>query len=508
MDQPGERKRRQCRLTIHPTRPVEARQPEDRGQQPGTGFLQTAGFRDLQDGHRLRNLRCLERAADAEPGYPVRLRPGQQAVPEFYLAPVGLQESRDRVEQGRLAGAICTDDRGDLASRGDQLHAGQRLKAGEALLNPGYGQGLTGNRQALGGNARTRVALTSGWAGDPTRDSPAGHADQTHHATGEQDADGQQENTVNRYRVLLERTGLQRPENQERRAQRSAPDAVGPADDRRREHGDQHVHREGVRADESRQVGEQGSGDTRREGPQYIGGNLQAKRGTAQRLRQSRALAEHSQRGSERGHDHIAEDKHPYGRDDHRDGVEAGITERLAEQGGTDDAGQAEQASGLGLQDLRDTRDKKDEEERHDRERPVTQAHARYARQQTSQRGQDDRGQDRQRQVSNSVVIQYCGHICARREHSYLTQGHFIGVSEAEVQAAAQEGVNPDEHDLPLPVGADAEQWQHGHDDRSRNRYPRAGRNRTPNTRVHPRPPSGRAARTNRPASRAAGGSK
>src|SRR5581483_7924942 len=67
----------------------------------------------LEHGEVREQLEVLERAGDAEPDHPARPNAPQRAAVEDDVARVEPVEARDRVEGGRLAGAVRADETDD-----------------------------------------------------------------------------------------------------------------------------------------------------------------------------------------------------------------------------------------------------------------------------------------------------------------------------------------------------------------------------------------------------------
>jgi hypothetical protein len=106
---------------------LRAERPEDAAR----AFLRQLEI--LEDGKVLEHGRLLEFAADAEVG-DLRLVEARQVVGavEEDGAGIGARLAGDNVHHGRLAGAVGTDDRADLAAPDEKGQRVQRLEAVEA----------------------------------------------------------------------------------------------------------------------------------------------------------------------------------------------------------------------------------------------------------------------------------------------------------------------------------------------------------------------------------------
>jgi len=87
---------------------------------------------------------------------------------EPVLSVVHLVDAGDGLDQGRLAGAVVTDERGDPAGMGVEVHIGERLHGAEALVHPA---------QLQQGRAVSHAAsLREGPGGRPDAGRPPGGA--------------------------------------------------------------------------------------------------------------------------------------------------------------------------------------------------------------------------------------------------------------------------------------------------------------------------------------------
>jgi hypothetical protein len=105
-----------------------------------------AGHHVLQHGQRGKQGEVLERAAHPELGDAVRRTRQDRAAGEQHVAPVGRVETRQAVEQRRLAGAVGTDERHDLAlgdvepdtvKRDDAAEADREIADGQDRITGG-----------------------------------------------------------------------------------------------------------------------------------------------------------------------------------------------------------------------------------------------------------------------------------------------------------------------------------------------------------------------------------
>ncbi len=94
----------------------------------------------LQDRGVLEELDVLEGARDAAPGDLVRRHARDVLVAEDEPARARIVDPRDEVEDGRLAGAVRTDDREDLALRDVEAHAVDGANAAEVDHEPVRGE--------------------------------------------------------------------------------------------------------------------------------------------------------------------------------------------------------------------------------------------------------------------------------------------------------------------------------------------------------------------------------
>jgi hypothetical protein len=85
----------------------------------------------LEHGQTREDVGPLERAPDAETAEIVRRDARDVAPVELHVAAIGPKVARDQVEQGRLAGAVGPDDRGDAGARDVQAHAADGHEAVE-----------------------------------------------------------------------------------------------------------------------------------------------------------------------------------------------------------------------------------------------------------------------------------------------------------------------------------------------------------------------------------------
>jgi hypothetical protein len=82
-------------------------------------------------------LRALRHVADAQFEQPRGARAGDIVAVEDDPALPDRQQAEDRLEHGRLAGAIGADHRGDLSRLDGQRHVGNRDKAGKRFAQTG-----------------------------------------------------------------------------------------------------------------------------------------------------------------------------------------------------------------------------------------------------------------------------------------------------------------------------------------------------------------------------------
>src|SRR5262249_30154846 len=88
-------------------------------------------------GHGTEHAHELERAADAEPGDPMRGEPADRPLLEAHFATVAPQRPRDQVEHGGLAGAVGPDQSDDLATHDGKRHLVDRNEAAKGLARAG-----------------------------------------------------------------------------------------------------------------------------------------------------------------------------------------------------------------------------------------------------------------------------------------------------------------------------------------------------------------------------------
>src|SRR5690606_38562686 len=89
------------------------------------------GLDVLEDGELRVDVRVLEGTRNPSPDDLVRRQPGDRLVPVEDLAAVWLQVPRQQVEEGRLAGAVGTDDGVSAPLRDGQAYAVRRNEAVE-----------------------------------------------------------------------------------------------------------------------------------------------------------------------------------------------------------------------------------------------------------------------------------------------------------------------------------------------------------------------------------------
>ena len=87
----------------------------------------------LEHGEALERPRDLMRAADAGPAALMRARARHVDAVEQHLSAIGRDVAGDQVEQGRLAGAVGSDDAHRVAARNRQIYAVGRLERAERL---------------------------------------------------------------------------------------------------------------------------------------------------------------------------------------------------------------------------------------------------------------------------------------------------------------------------------------------------------------------------------------
>src|SRR5882762_2423696 len=87
----------------------------------------------VQCGHEVEQPDVLERAGDAKAGHLVRFGPRDHTAVKYHFAACRLEEARDAVEQGGLAGAVRPDQREDLAAPDLEAYTIDCHQASEAL---------------------------------------------------------------------------------------------------------------------------------------------------------------------------------------------------------------------------------------------------------------------------------------------------------------------------------------------------------------------------------------
>ena len=109
----------------------------------------------------------LVRAGDPGARDTMRRPTDDRASGEAHLARVGPQDAADHVEQGRLAGAVRTDQREDLTVAHLERHVAERLHAAERDGHVLYGQQkfahpprLRANRAAIAGTMPRGSAIS------------------------------------------------------------------------------------------------------------------------------------------------------------------------------------------------------------------------------------------------------------------------------------------------------------------------------------------------------------
>jgi hypothetical protein len=116
---------------------AHSRRAQHRLPQPGAGAAVGRRRDVLLNRHVQEQPQRLERARDAGGRHAVRREPDQLALVEPDGALVRLVHAGDQVEDGRLAGAVRTDQADHLALVHGQVELGDHVQAAEGLAHAG-----------------------------------------------------------------------------------------------------------------------------------------------------------------------------------------------------------------------------------------------------------------------------------------------------------------------------------------------------------------------------------
>ena len=277
---------------------------------------------------------------------------------------------------------------------------------------------------------------------------------------GEQHAEQDQEGAVHDVGVLLERDEAHRPELQHQRAEQGAVDARQPAEHGGSKHGDalRKVERAGaLRRDEVIEVGEEGTREPGRDGPERVSGQLHAVGGDAERRREHGALAQHQERRPVARGQQVAQDREPSDGDDGDGEVVAVAAQLMAEEGQRRDVEEPDLAAGPAAEDRDEVRHQQHQEERRHGKRPAAEPKSWNARDEADHEGRSGGCRQVGEKVGGAVGCDVARDVRTHGVERDLAEGELSGVPERQVQAADDHREHQHQAELAYPIRPEAE---------------------------------------------------